>query len=482
VPKPAAPDVEGFPQVRGFLVTGTDPCGDDPDRFAAIQEGSRRRVALRVLPPLTEQERTGIVSLLAEYAALENEHLAAPVALAADGDALVVPVAAQATLARVSEPPRTAGQVVTALAPIAVALAAVHRAGLAHGAVGADAVAIDRDGYPTLLAAGVVAALHELAPREVAQPTAAGDVSALLALVRQAAADTDSPELRSAAAALSERSAGAQQVAQALLDVADPEPLGAAPVVEADQGHPGGPPHDSVAAQPGPPSRQGAARTLRRPGLLVAVVVLAAVAAAVVAVFGGRGDTATTLPVSSAATQEATRPSVPAAPPTERAEPTEQATPDADPAQTPAVAVSAGVELCGPPGAAASTTPPTPQDWAVVVRELYTRRSAALLTGQQRRLCDVYDQRSAGLVSDLELDAAYTDQQVRPDALVFVVEDAEVVEQQGGLVVLEITDRLEPYALLGGDGTVVAELPGLPATTWQARLVPDSTGQEWRFG
>jgi hypothetical protein len=211
-------------------------------------------------------------------------------------------------------------------------------------------------------------------------------------------------------------------------------------------------------------------------------VVLAAVAAAVVAVFGGRGDTATTLPVSSAATQEATRPSVPAAPPTERAEPTEQATPDADPAQTPAVAVSAGVELCGPPGAAAPTTPPTPQDWAVVVRELYTRRSAALLTGQQRRLCDVYDQRSAGLVSDLELDAAYTDQQVRPDALVFVVEDAEVVEQQGGLVVLEITDRLEPYALLGGDGTVVAELPGLPATTWQARLVPDSTGQEWRFG
>jgi hypothetical protein len=29
---------------------------------------------------------------------------------------------------------------------------------------------------------------------------------------------------------------------------------------------------------------------------------------------------------------------------------------------------------------------------------------------------------------------------------------------------------------------VVAELPGIEPATWTARLVPDETGEEWRFG
>jgi hypothetical protein len=32
------------------------------------------------------------------------------------------------------------------------------------------------------------------------------------------------------------------------------------------------------------------------------------------------------------------------------------------------------------------------------------------------------------------------------------------------------------------EGRVVAELPGIERATWQARLVPDATGEQWRFG
>ncbi len=485
---PATPEGQGFPEVRGFLVTGADPLGEDPDRFAAVAEGSRRRVAVRVLPPLTEQERTAIVSLLAEFAAIEHEHLAEPVVLAADADALVLPVASQASLARLAEPPRTAGQVATALAPVASALDALHRAGLAHGAVGRDVVAIDRDGRPTLVGAGVQAVLHELAPREVDDPTPATDVAALVTMLQRAAGDTDSHALHAASTSLSSPSVSADEVARTLLEVAEPEPLGSVGDGEAcDPDQPERPASAGTGGDLEPDPRPATGRTRRVGAVVAAVMVLAVIAVAVVAVFGGRGGTTDTLRVSTSPTQSAARPSAPAGPPTQPAQPTSQptvgATPDADTDEAPAVAgVPGGVELCGSPGAAAQTTPPIPQDWASVIDELYTRRSAALVTGQQQRLCEVYDPRSPGLSADLELDTAYADQRVRPDGLVFVVEEAAVVQQQGALVVLEITDRLEPYTLLDTDGTVVAELPGLPSSTWQARLVPDPTGQEWRFG
>jgi len=141
-----------------------------------------------------------------------------------------------------------------------------------------------------------------------------------------------------------------------------------------------------------------------------------------------------------------------------------------------------GTELCGPPAPAPEQSPPLAESWVEVVDELYTRRSAALVTGQTSLLCQVYDPLSPGLASDLELEAAYTEQGVRPDALVFVVEDAALVSQDGVLLTVEITDRLEPYSVLDRNGQVVAGLAGIPSETWQARLVPDPTGTAWRFG
>jgi hypothetical protein len=156
------------------------------------------------------------------------------------------------------------------------------------------------------------------------------------------------------------------------------------------------------------------------------------------------------------------------------------ATPAASP--VPEATSSAGTDLCGPPAPAPEGSPEVPEDWVTVIDALYTRRSAALVTGQVDLLCDVYDPSSTSLVRDLELDAAYSRQAVRPDELTFVVVSATLVSQDGALVTLEITDELEPYNLVDAQGTVVAELSGIPSATWQTRLVPDSTGTEWRFG
>jgi hypothetical protein len=161
---------------------------------------------------------------------------------------------------------------------------------------------------------------------------------------------------------------------------------------------------------------------------------------------------------------------------------TVQATPPAEPTEPSEEVSTIGTEVCGAPEPLPADVPPVPDDWATVIRDLYTTRAAALVTGQNELLCDVYDPRSPGLVDDLQLDQAYADQGVRPDRLVFQVEEVTIVAQEGALVTLEVTDRLEPYSLVGADGAVVAELPGIPPATWQARLVPDATGQEWRFG
>jgi len=156
------------------------------------------------------------------------------------------------------------------------------------------------------------------------------------------------------------------------------------------------------------------------------------------------------------------------------------ASPSVEPA--PEELSTAGVKLCGPPGPAPESSPPVPEDWLPVIEELYRSRSAALVTGQTELLCEVYDPKSAGLVRDLELDDAYVRQNVRPDALTFVVSEVALLGQEVALVTLEITDELEPYSLVDPQGRVVAELPGIPSATWQTRLVPDATGTQWRFG
>lgn len=234
-----------------------------------------------------------------------------------------------------------------------------------------------------------------------------------------------------------------------------------------------------------PESRPASIVRRRPPWLLVAVGAAAAVALLAWLVAARSGDPSTT------ATSGRTDIPVPAEPtgqgsPTPSPTPTQQASPTPSPSPTATSTAQpepppAGVALCGAPPPAPEQAPELAQDWAAVIRELYVRRSAALVTGQTELLCEVYDPLAEGLVSDLALEAAYAEQGVRPDELAFVVESAELVEQDGALLLVEVTDRLEPYRLLNDAGEVVAELPGIPSETWRAQLVPDADGERWLF-
>lgn len=464
---PELPDV----RVSGFVLTGAVDDDVDTDRVAAIEEGTRRRVVLRLLPELAVEERHRLDAMLARYAQVTDDNLAAPVTLASDGDALVLPTAPHAPLDRLWAAVRTAGQAATVAVPTASALAALHRAGLAHGMVRPRAVLVDADGRPRLGDAGERAALHALAPTEVAEPTVDDDVAALHAVLGSLAEHVADPTLDDVVRQLRDAQADAATVAAVLLDRVAPEPLGEVEAAEPTRDEPV--PREARAGAHDRGSR-------RRQWVLMGAAAVVAAGLAAVGILSADDPDEVVAASPTAARAEAERIREP-----ENQEDAAAAdaatTPGADPTPEATPQISAGTQLCGAPGPAPDEAPDLEQDWAEVVRQLYLRRSAALVTGQTFLLCDVYDPRSPGLVSDLELDAAYDGRRLRPDALVFEVEEATLLGREGALLTLVVTDRLEPYRLLDPDGDVVAELPGIDTETWQARLVPDESGREWRF-
>lgn len=490
VPSTPMPDLPA--DIRGYVVTGVMQTPSDTDRFTAVEEGTRRRVVLRLLPALSEQERRRLESVLQSVATVAEDNLAEPVTLAEQADVLVLPTAEHTTLDQARASVTTAGQVATVVVPVADAAAALHRSGTAHGAITAAAVLIDRDGRPRLGHAGVQAALHDLAPGEIPAPTARDDVDAVLALLESLATEVDDDELSGLVADLKARPPDAAEISAALIARLTPQPLGdlgsgqqevLTPSAEIGA--------DTSGRRPGPAHRS------RRTWLVVAsvVVVVAGLVTAVALLVDAASDP-NAAPSATAATTQTGTGTAQVAPGTDArtdvpgpvdlsaiGTPPAAQTPDPSPQVTAEVVEPPdGTLLCGAPGPAPEQAPELAEDWTTVIEELYTRRSAALVTGQASLLCDVYDPRSPGLESDLALDTAYVEQQVRPDTLLFVVEQANLVEQDGALLTIEITDRLEPYRLLNEAGDVVAELPGIESATWLARLVPDATGQQWRFG
>jgi hypothetical protein len=154
--------------------------------------------------------------------------------------------------------------------------------------------------------------------------------------------------------------------------------------------------------------------------------------------------------------------------------------PSADRVTAPADA-DVPVDLCGGPQPAPTEQPPAVTDWTQVVESLYSLRTQAFAELDATLLCDVYTPTSPVLSRDANLLQAYADAGGRVDGLAFEVVTAELVSQEGGRVVLAITDRLPPYQLVDDDGEVVAEWEGLPEETWQAELVPAPDASGWRF-
>jgi serine/threonine protein kinase len=454
----------------------------------------------------------------------------------ADGGSLADLLAARGTL-----PP---GEVVTVCAPIAQALAALHSRGLVHGDVSPANVVFTADGRPMLSGLGVahvadqllgdVSAAAVFAAPEVRsgyRPQPGADVYGLAviaartltgyfptrALMLPGIAPATQRALAQAMHPDPTRRPDAASLTNALFALADPEPVMLVSDTEIIA------PIQPAPDQPADPLRHSAGAEAAETGPIApdttrrraahARATEPEVGAAVPR--GSRNAAAAPGPVAAEAVDARTRhrrPS-PAEPPTRRrrrfdiarialvvavpvilagavfaglqwanGDRNEPSTlPGADRVTAPGEA-DVPVNLCGGPQPAPTEQPPEVSDWTQVVQSLYALRTQAFAEVDATALCEVYAPTSQALADDAELLQLYADAGVHTEALAFEVVTAELVSQEGGRVVLAITDRLPPYQLVDDDATVVAEKDGLAEETWQAELVPAPDASGWRFG
>jgi hypothetical protein len=527
--------------VPGYAVEAPLGTGRDASEWVAHEEASGRRVALKVVNVPDAGLRERARRELALTTAVEHAHVVpvyavvdAPGALVivrevADGGSMADLLAARGAL--------TPGEVVTVCAPTAQALAELHLLGLVHGDVSPDTVVFSADGRPMLTDVGLARVSGDrmddlgLTPGYSAPEVVAGypaqpgsDIYGLATLTVRALTGyvptrafllPGIPPATQGALAQAmnpdpSRRPDAASLANALFVLADPSPVGIGPggdVVEAvapprshrsrrasreAQPEPDmppaavrsdpradvaqastdpalpvvGPAEGTVDAQevgvqphrrgrplpePAPPQRRRRRRLdfTRVMAMVIAIPVIVAGAVFAVLQLTNGGDPA--------------------------------ALPGADRLNAPGEA-EVPVDLCGGPQPAPTEEPPAVTDWTQVVQSLYVLRTEAFTEVDASALCDVYAPTSQVLAEDAELLQLYADAGVHTEGLAFEVVTAEIVSQEGGRVVLEITDRLPPYQLVDENGEVVAEKEGLPEATWEAELVPASDASGWRFG
>lgn len=146
----------------------------------------------------------------------------------------------------------------------------------------------------------------------------------------------------------------------------------------------------------------------------------------------------------------------------------------------------APVDLCGGPQPAPTATPAAVTDWTQEVQRLYSLREQAFEELDAQLLCQVHSPTNTVLATDVETLQAWSDAGIRADGLTMEVVTAELVSQQAGKVVLDITERVQPYDLVDEDGEVVERKEGTPENTWRAELVAvadeGNPVPTWRFG
>ena len=247
------------PNVPGYAVEGLLGSGGDAQVWLAVDQSSRQRVAVKQIRNLTSADRYRLHREAALQAGIVHPHVLRVLGIH-DGDdlVLVLELAEGGSLldlitARGALAP---GEVVTACAPIAQALDAVHRRGLVHADVSCGNVLFTAEGRPVLSDLGVARLAGEQ-PSEVGvtpgftapevlvgdSPGPAADIYSLAVTVRTAlvgvlpddprAAVVKSPPLPAAPIEVIERALGAEphnrptaaELAEALFGIAQPRPL-----------------------------------------------------------------------------------------------------------------------------------------------------------------------------------------------------------------------------------------------------------------
>lgn len=486
-------------RLPGYRVLRRVGVGGSGAVWLAVEHRSGDLVALKRLRPGADPAARREAAALA---ALEHPHLVRLRRVLPDGAGLVLVLdhAAGGSLADLLDRRGRLrpGELVTALAPVAAALAAAHAQLLVHADVSPGNVLLDAAGRPLLadlgtsrLAGGLAGQPHGTAgyvapevaagappgpPADVygvaavawrgltgrcvdevwvadrsAAAVAAGAPEAMAGLLA-AALDAD-PAARPSATAFEQAMlaalpaepltlAGGPSAAAGLAvtgPVAAPAGTGPADASEIEQSSGGGRHRRRPATRP----RRPRARRWWSPRRWVARAALTAVAVGVAAVAG--------LAWGAAA----------------------RSTPSAEPA----------LPVAAPP-LSASRLPPSPADtpdpdWAAVLDRLDATRAAAFAGADQRLLDGVYAPGSSPLAEDgqelARLAAAGRTATAVRHRLVSVL----LTRRDGDRVVLRMVDRLPPYEIRRRDGTVLASQPGRGERMQHVELAMTSAG--WRI-
>ncbi|RZU31256.1 serine/threonine-protein kinase [Blastococcus saxobsidens] len=524
---PAADPTPVPPVVPGYTLQELLGRGGSGEVWRAVPRGGGNPVAVKVLVAGEPERQAREAALLGE---LDHPHLVRLVEVVHQPRrggvprvALVLELLAGGSLAGLlaRRGRLTPGEVVTALAPVAAALAHAHDSGVVHGDLSPGNILFTAEGRPVLTDLGVARVLGESAAAEVTPayvdpvvarggaPGPASDVFGVAAAAFHAltgiapwnaatpadtlavAADGHLPDVAELAPGAP---AGLVQVIRRGL-AADPHERGtaaafafelrhacpAAPVSlsAAPVGSQGGRPdvrsamtHVVPGRRPRPapvvtaPERgrhaRARLRAVGRPtvvrGLLVATAVL--IALSLTAWLGGRwGEEAGSPSVAAATAPAPAEPSPPL--------PTPAPPEGGDPAS---------------PGSPEGATPSTPEEWRVLLEELYQRRAEAFAGQGPERLLAVYTTGSALLTADQEAARAL---EATGEVLVGfapVVVEVVVVEVAGTRAELRVTDRRPDHRVVAADqpdGPALRTVPGRADA--EVRLLLVRTPEGWRI-
>ena len=450
-------------ELPGYEVLELVGFGGSGEVWRGRVAGTGEQVALKRLRAADAVARDRLRREAAVLSSIAGEHVVRvrDLVQTATEAVLVMDYAAGGSLASViAVRRRLAGpEVVTLVAPLAMALADAHDRGIVHGDVSPANIVFTGDGRPLLSdfgvarAVGVVTDVVEgtppyLAPELLAgQPASpAADVYALCKIADEVLATPSAPEalvdaVRSGLADDPHDRPTARALATAVLRSCAAAPVGlvravAAPASVVTQGvrvRPVAPAEETPAkpvrpVRPRGKRRRAGRRPLRVPARLVGSV--AALSALMLAVAGGV--------MWGHRTQ------------------------------------SSAAVLPRPPIA----TAPSP-DWAAVIGRLDVLRAHALTAGDPTALQQVYAPGSAALAADRVALLRLAARHLRPVGLVITTQRVEPVGVTASQATLRVTDALSAYTLVRTDGTTVSRVAATPARTFTMLLV--RTGVDWRI-
>ncbi len=519
MPPVSEESVEAPPAVPGYRVTELLGRGASGEVWRAVPRRGGDPVAVKVLVAGDPDRQAREAELLGE---LDHPHLVRLVEVVHQPRrggrarvALVLELLAGGSLAALlaRRGRLRPGEVVTAVSPVAAALAHAHAAGVVHGDLSPGNVVFTAEGRPVLTDLGVARVLGEEAAGEVTPayvdptvarggaPGPASDVFGVAAAAFHAltgvapwnaatpadtlavAAAGELPDLDllapEAPAALREVIARglapdpsdrptAAEFALDLRHACRPEPvrLPVAGVPDAELSVTGRGPRTELthqlarrrAPEPAAPERRlrlplavPRARPTRVAGSLLALAVLLSGAYQVGAQWAGTGEGAAAPPAAVPTPPERTPETAPGAPPV-------------PPADT---------------SGAATAAPAPGTDWVAVVQELYARRAEAFARADPAGLGAVYPAGSALLAADEAAVRALADAGRRLSGFTPRVEGPAVVVEVGDRVRVEVRDGWDGYGVVPADdpdGPVLLRAPGRAIAPVVLELVPGPDG------